>query len=37
LAATGVLTYMVREGDSLMQGLATPYGHVGTQVKYQVR
>ena len=37
LAAAGVLTYMVREGDNLVQELATPYGHVGTQAKYQVQ
>ena len=37
LAATGVLTYLVREGDDLIQGLSAPYGHAGTQVKYQVQ
>ena len=37
LAATGILTYLVREGDDLAQGLSAPYGHAGVQVKYQVQ
>jgi uncharacterized protein (DUF58 family) len=36
LAASGVLTYLVREGDDLAQVLMTPYGQSAIPVKYQV-
>jgi uncharacterized protein (DUF58 family) len=36
LAASGILTYLVREGDDLVQALMIPYGQGGIPAKYQV-